>query len=310
MKKLNNTWLIAALVVLVGAFFISRFFRAPGLESNLRQQLVQLDTAAITQLRVRPASGGEEISLQREGVNWKVTQGSKSAFADRSAVNAALSSLSALKPLRMVSRKKDKWNDFQVGDGGTQVAVYEADRQESNLHIGKTNFVQNQQGGFGGAYTYVRVGDEDEVYAIDGFLESSFNRTYSDWRNKNFLRVSRDAVSKITFTYPADSSFVLEKKDSVWVVNGQPAAIAPVDTYLGHLAFKNLNSFADDFQPTGAAPVTIKVEARGGPLETIEGWPLPNGQWAFRSTQQPVIFTSESSSAIQDLLRGKTYFMK
>lgn len=310
MKKLNNTWLIAALVVLVGAFFISRFFRAPGLESNLRQQLVQLDTAAITQLRVRPASGGEEISLQREGVNWKVTQGSKSAFADRSAVNAALSSLSALKPLRMVSRKKDKWNDFQVGDGGTQVAVYEADRQESNLHIGKTNFVQNQQGGFGGAYTYVRVGDEDEVYAIDGFLESSFNRTYSDWRNKNFLRVSRDAVSKITFTYPADSSFVLEKKDSVWVVNGQPAAIAPVDTYLGHLAFKNLNNFADDFQPTGAAPVTIKVEARGGPLETIEGWPLPNGQWAFRSTQQPVIFTSEGSSAIQDLLRGKTYFMK
>lgn len=310
MKKLNNTWLIAALVVLVGAFFISRFFRAPGLESNLRQQLVQLDTAAITQLRVRPASGGEEISLQREGVNWKVTQGSKSAFADRSAVNAALSSLSALKPLRMVSRKKDKWNDFQVGDGGTQVAVYEADRQESNLHIGKTNFVQNQQGGFGGAYTYVRVGDEDEVYAIDGFLESSFNRTYSDWRNKNFLRVSRDAVSKITFTYPADSSFVLEKKDSVWVVNGQPAAIAPVDMYLGHLAFKNLNNFADDFQPTGAAPVTIKVEARGGPLETIEGWPLPNGQWAFRSTQQPVIFTSEGSSAIQDLLRGKTYFMK
>jgi hypothetical protein len=310
MKKLNNTWLIAALVVLVGAFFVSRFFRAPGLESNLRQQLVQLDTAAITQLRVRPASGGEEISLQREGVNWKVTQGSKSAFADRSAVNAALSSLSALKPLRMVSRKKDKWNDFQVGDGGTQVAVDEADRQESNLHIGKTNFVQNQQGGFGGAYTYVRVGDEDEVYAIDGFLESSFNRTYSDWRNKNFLRVSRDAVSKITFTYPADSSFVLEKKDSVWVVNGQPAAIAPVDTYLGHLAFKNLNNFADDFQPTGAAPVTIKVEARGGPLETIEGWPLPNGQWAFRSTQQPVIFTSEGSSAIQDLLRGKTYFMK
>lgn len=310
MKKLNNTWLIAALVVLVGAFVVSRFFRAPGLESNLRQQLVQLDTAAITQLRVRPASGGEEISLQREGVNWKVTQGSKSAFADRSAVNAALSSLSALKPLRMVSRKKDKWNDFQVGDGGTQVAVYEADRQESNLHIGKTNFVQNQQGGFGGAYTYVRVGDEDEVYAIDGFLESSFNRTYSDWRNKNFLRVSRDAVSKITFTYPADSSFVLEKKDSVWVVNGQPAAIAPVDTYLGHLAFKNLNNFADDFQPTGAAPVTIKVEARGGPLETIEGWPLPNGQWAFRSTQQPVIFTSEGSSAIRDLLRGKTYFMK
>lgn len=310
MKKLNNTWLIAALAVLVGAFVVSRFFRAPALESNLRQQLVELDTAAITQVRMQLAAGGEEVSLQREGVNWKVTQGSRSAFADRSSVNAALAALSTLKPLRMVSRKKDKWNDFQVGAGGTQVAVYAGDRQESNLHIGKTNFVQNQQGGFGGAYTYVRAGDDDEVYAVDGFLESTFNRPYADWRNKNFLRVSRDAVSKITFSYPADSSFVLEKKDSVWTVNGQPAAGAQVDIFLGHLAYKNLNTFADDFQPAGSAPVVIKVEARGGPLETIEGWPLPEGQWALRSSQQPAIFRSEGSTAVQDLLRGQTSFKK
>lgn len=310
MKKLNNTWLIAALAVLVGAFVVSRFFRAPALESNLPPQLVKLDTAALTELRIQPASGGDEIKLVREGVNWKVTQGSKSAFADPSTVNAALASLSALKPLRMVSRKKDKWNDFQVGDGGTRIAVFEDNRQEGDLHIGKTNFVQNQQGGFGGAYTYVRAGDDDEVYAVDGFLESTFNRPYADWRNKNFLRVSRDAVSKITFSYPADSSFVLEKKDSVWTVNGQPAAGAQVDTYLGHLAYKNLNTFADDFQPAGSAPVVIKVEARGGPLETIEGWPLPDGQWALRSTLQPVIFSSEGSTAFQDLLRGQRFFKK
>lgn len=308
MKKLNNKWLILALVGLAGAFALSRFFRAPGLESNLRQQLVKLDTAAITELQIRLAAGGEELKLTREGVNWKVVQGAKSAFADASAVKSALTSLNMLKPLRMVSRKKDKWNDFQVGETGTLVSIYENGKKQDDLHVGKTNFVQNQQGGFGGAYTYVRVGDEDEVFAVDGFLESSFNRSHTDWRNKTFLRVSREAIVKISFNYPADSAFVLEKKDSVWLLNGAKANAANVDTYLGHLAFKNLNSFADDFKPALGAPVTIKIEAQGGPLETIEAWPLPDAKWAFRSTQQPVIFTNEGSSVVLDLLRGKKFF--
>jgi hypothetical protein len=309
MKKLNNKWLVLALVVLAGAFLLSRFFRAPGLESTLRQQLVKIDSAATTELRVKPANGTEEVRLTREGVTWKVAQGTKSAFADGSTVKSALGSLLALKPLRMVSRKKDKWTDFQVGEGGTVVTLFENGSQEHEIHIGKTNFVQSPQGGFGGAYTYVRIGDETEVYAVDGFLESSFNRAYADWRNKNFLRVSREAVTKIAFNYPADSSFVLERKDSVWQVNGATANTANVDAYLGQLTFKNLNNFADDFQP-GPAAVTIQISAKGGPLETIEAWPLPDSKWAFRSTQQPVIFTSEGSSVIQDLLRGRKYFEK
>lgn len=308
MKKLNNKWLILTLVGLAAAFALSRFFRAPGLESNLRKQLVAIDTAAITEVQIRLAAGGEELKLTRDGVNWKVTQGSKNAFADASAVKTALTSLTTLKPLRMVTRKKEKWNDFQVGETGTLVSIYENGKKQDDLHIGKTNFVQNQQGGFGGAYTYVRVGDEDEVFAVDGFLESAFNRAHTDWRNKTFLRVSREAIAKISFSYPADSSFVLEKKDSVWLVNGAKANAANVDSFLGQLSFKNLNSFADDFKPVTAAPFTIKVEAKGGPLETIEAWPLPNAAWAFRSTQQPVIFTSEGSSVVQDLLRGKRYF--
>jgi hypothetical protein len=307
MKKWNNKWLVLALVMLAGVFLLARFFRAPGLESNVRQQLVKVDTAAITELRIMSAAGGEELRLTREGVNWKVAQGNKNAFADGSTVKSALTSLTSLKPLRMVSRKKDKWNDFQVGELGTRVGLYENGSQLGQLHIGKTNFVQNPQGGFGGAYTYVRVADEEAVYAVDGFLESSFNRAYTDWRNKNFLRVSKEAVTKISFNYPADSSFVLERKDSVWLVNGATVNTANVEAYLGQLSFKNLNAFADDFQP-GPAPVTIKIDAKGGPLETIEAWPLPDAKWAFRSTQQPVIFTSEGSSVIQDLLRGKAYF--
>jgi hypothetical protein len=308
MKKINNQWLIGLLVVLAGVFVVARFFRAPGLESNLRKTLTSIDTAAVTELRIKKQDG-EELKIARDGLRWNVTQGSKTAPADGQAVRAALAAMHRLKPLRMVSRKKEKWADYSVNEAGATVLAFEKGRQVADLRIGKTNFVQSPQGGFGGAYTYVRPGDEEVVYAVDGFLESNFNRAFADWRNKAFLRISREIVKKISFIYPADSSFVLEKQDSVWTVNGSPAQTSQVNGYLNHLTFKNLNQFADDFQPVGAAPAIIKIEATGGPMETVEAWPMGDAKWALRSTLQPVIFTNEGTSVVTDLLKGKSYFL-
>jgi len=56
MKKLNNKILIGALVVLVGVFALSRWLRSPGLESNLRKQLLSLDTTNINEVRIKPAN--------------------------------------------------------------------------------------------------------------------------------------------------------------------------------------------------------------------------------------------------------------
>jgi hypothetical protein len=73
MKKLNNKILIGALVGLVAVFALSRWLRAPGLESNLKKELLSLDTASINEVRIKPANYKPlEVVLKKEGNKWKV----------------------------------------------------------------------------------------------------------------------------------------------------------------------------------------------------------------------------------------------
>ena len=201
--------------------------------------------------------------------------------------------LKDLKVQRLASRKKDKWDTYQVGDGATQVSVLQ-DGKTTEIFFGKSTYSQ------GGAYTYMRLGKEDEVYAIEGFIDSHFNRTYNDWRNKTLLKLNQADISKITFNYPADSSFVLEKRDSVWFAGNVKAADAKVNSYASQLSFKTLNDFADGFASVEKTTVT---------LQTVQGW--KNGeQWILTSSTQSGVYFSAAQSIAHELMATKGKFLE
>lgn len=302
MKNLNNKILIAALVGLIGIFALSRWLRSPGLEGNVRKQLLSLDTATVSEVKIKPANYKPlELTLKKEGKIWKVLDGQKSAETDIGTVKSMLGVLNDLKVQRLASRKKDKWDTYQVGDGATQVSVLQ-DGKITNIHFGKSNYGQ------GGAYTYVRLSKEDEVYAIEGFIDSHFNRTYNDWRNKTLLKLNQPDIAKITFNYAGDSSFVLEKIDSVWFAANTKAEDSKVNGYLSQLTYKTLNDFADDFSPADK-PATIQIESKNGVLATVQGW--RNGdQWFITSSVQNGVYFSSNQSVMKDLFVGKEKFSK
>ena len=303
MKKLNNNILIGALVVLVGVFALSRWLRSPGLESNLRKQLLSLDTTNINEVRIKPANYKPlEVVLKKEGNRWRVYNGQQQADTEIGTVKSMLGVLKDLKVQRLASRKKDKWDTYQVGDGATQVSVLQ-DGKTTEIFFGKSTYSQ------GGAYTYVRLSKEDEVYAIEGFIDSHFNRTYNDWRNKTLLKLNQADISKITFNYPADSSFALEKRDSVWFAGNVKAADAKVNSYVSQLSFKTLNDFADGFASVEESTVTLQIESKNGVLATVQGW--KNGeQWILTSSAQSGVYFSATQSIAQELLATKGKFLE
>ncbi|MFM8832117.1 MAG: DUF4340 domain-containing protein, partial [Cytophagales bacterium] len=198
-------------------------------------------------------------------------------------------------------RKKDKWDTYQVGDGATQVSVLQAGKT-TEISFGKSTYSQ------GGAYTYVRLSKEDEVYAIEGFIDSHFNRTYNDWRNKTLLKLNQADISKITFNYPADSSFVLEKRDSVWFAGNVKAADAKVNSYVSQLSFKILNDFADGFSSAEKPTATLQIESKNGVLATVQGW--KNGeQWILTSSTQSGVYFSCGQNVTKELMVGKLKFL-
>src|SRR5258708_775464 len=179
MKKLSNKILVITLLVLGAGFILSRLFWSPGLESNLRKDLIQLDASKITEVRIWPSSHpGEELKLVREGYRWKVSKGKRRSQSDDALVKSLLSLARQVKAQRMVSRKKEKWEELNVGEKGTHVSIYENSTKKADFQVGKTGFTSAADGSFSGGYTYLRLTDENEVYAVEGFFESGFNRAY------------------------------------------------------------------------------------------------------------------------------------
>lgn len=304
MKKLNSKILVIVLIALVSFLVLSRLFRAPSLESNLRKDLISLDTAAVDEIKILTQKQEGEIKLSRQGADWKVASGQLQNETDRGLVNSFLGSIKSLKPLRLATRKKEKWEEFNVGNKGIHATVYSAGKKQADIIVGKTGFSQ------GGSYTYVRLSDESETYAVEGFLESSFNRSYNDWRNKTILKLKKDDIAKITYQYPADSGFVLERRDSVWYVANAVADKNKVDILLNQLTFKNLTDFQTGFIASDSPTMTVKIDGKAGTLITVKGWKIAEQQWVINSRlQKDVYFSAPVASILSDLLIAKDKLM-
>ncbi|MEK6783042.1 MAG: DUF4340 domain-containing protein [Bacteroidota bacterium] len=306
MKKLSNTILLVSLVILVAIFAASRLFRSPGLESNLRKDLVKVDTAVISEIRILPSKDHvEEVKVVHVGNAWKVSKGSRTELGNTTMVKSMLSSLSNLQAQRMASRKKEKWSDYNVGENSTHVSVYQGNIRVADFHVGKLGFTQSSSGGFGGAYTYVRLSDENEVYTVEGFLESSFNNSFDDLRDKTILKLNKVDIVRISFHYPADSSFVMDKRDSVWFIGNEIVEASKVESFLNQFSSKYLTEFEDGFSVERPADITLQVDGEKGGLATVEAW-KKDGEWIFSSSlQKGVYFSSKGSSIVTDLLIGR-----
>ncbi len=311
MKKFSNKLLLIAFVVLLSIFVLSRVFRSDKLESNIRKELVTLDTAKVTEVRIKStATEGEELKLVKSGAKWKVVSGTKEAMTESGAVNSMLGVAQHLKVQRLVSRKKEKWENFEVGENSTRVSIFEGTKKLADFRVGKFGFAQGQSQGNGlqGMYTFVRLTNEDEVYTSDGFIGSHFNRSFDQWRDKTFLKVNQE-VTRIDFIYP-DSSFVLQKRDTIWYADNKVAADAKVTQYLNKIKFKNISEFEEDIVQPGGTPLKLQIAGTLGTLASVQAWLNGEDDWILSSSfQDGVYFSGKRSGVIKEIFPGKNWFV-
>ncbi len=311
MKKINNKVLLIVLVALAVVFALSKVFRAARVKGNLKETILQIDTARVTKLLLYPASeNGKEIELLKEANQWSVKFNNRTAKTEQGSVSSALAAFAKLKPLRFVTSKMEKWNEYSVSDSSTRVKIVSGTEEVGNIIIGRIGYNQSPDGQFnaGGIFTHVRLAGENEVYTVEGFLESSFNKKYNDWRDKSFLRLKKELITEIQFDYPGDSSFSMVKKEKGWTIDNQPADSTKIVNFFSQLEYKNAASFADGFAATRVANVTVTIKSATGVLATVSGW-RREAEWVLASSWQPAIyFSSENTGLVKTLFERKKNF--
>lgn len=300
MTRLNNKILLVLLAVLLGGFVLSKMFRSPGRESNLKETILKFDTGKISAIHVRPATERKsEVRVVRSGTRWSVENSQGNAKVDINHVKNALSALSAIHPDRLVTRSKNKWPTYQVDSTGTHVKIFTGSEMPSEFWVGSTN---------SGA-TCVRLEGDDEVFEIKDPLATYFNKTFSAWRDKTFSRLEPENISSISFQYPGDSSYVVKRDKKVWMMDNQIVDSTKVIRYLSKFRSRTMSEFVDNFVPGTSASFEIIFNNESGNALTIQAWNTSDKDFVVTSSQlDKVYFSTRDASMVRELFPGKKAF--
>jgi len=157
----------------------------------------------------------------------------------------------------------------------------------------------------------VRVYDEKDVYAVDGFLQFTFGGNFEDWRDKTFVKSDKNNITGVRFIYPVDSSFVLLKEGTTWNAGSQKADSATVGNYLNTLGLLNGQHFKDKYQPVTSPISQIMVEGNNLTSFTIKCFRgEANDEYILNSSLNPdVYFSSTSDGIYEKLFKSQKYFL-
>jgi len=293
-RKLNTKWLISAVVGLLVIVVLVQLIDSKKGNRTFKSVLVEIKADEVTSVEIYPNSiNGKLLELFKENDLWKVESDGKKYNADPSTVGRMIEEINGLKPKSVAATNKENWAKFEVTDSlGTKVKLLKGSEVIADLVIGKFNY-----SGPGNMTSYVRLAGDKEVYGVDGMLAMSFDRNLNSFRDRTILKSNQSDWTRLTFNYPADSSFVLEKRGNKWMIGEMETDSALVAQYFTRIANLTDGSFAD--QKPGFAP-THRLTIEGNnmmPKVEIVGYFTDPENFVLESNQNPDAWFNSKISA-------------
>ncbi|MBF0442103.1 MAG: DUF4340 domain-containing protein [Oligoflexales bacterium] len=148
----------------------------------------------------------KKVKVVRDENNRWIVDGNDKFPASATTVVKFLENISEIKLIRLISDKREKWNDLEL-EKGARVSLFSGDKALLKLVLGKRREGNGQ---------FVAFEDSTKSYLADKVL--SFFQESSAWELKTLLDLKKDDLKEINFM-PKDLSkkksfkFVREKKE-------------------------------------------------------------------------------------------------
>lgn len=267
-KKFKSWMLMIVLAVLMIIYLVVRY--AGSGERTFREKVLSFDAATITEILIKDPKSkeGGPLDLKLNGDRWMVSNGGKEYSADSNVVKNILKQLSDLPTKRYAGKGPDAWKKYELTDSSATLVTLKASKQTAaEIYIGKFAYNQpkdqqmqaqgrQQQGDM---TTYVRLADEKDVYAVDGFLKMGLGSNINTYRIRALAGVNQADITRITSEAPGNRK-VLEKVDGNWLFNGTPTDSIMALKFRSTLARINGSKFVDQDIPPSNPEYTVKIE--------------------------------------------------
>ena len=239
---------------------------------------------------------GDHTVIEKSDDRWQLVE----PFAgnvDVTKVVSLSSSLASLEMQRVVTEPGDAADLALFGLATPRIIVEVTTTSASDLQllIGERTPT--------GSDLYATVADSNRVFLISGFLDTTFNQTTFDLRDKTILDITRDQVDSLEVTGP-DHTVRLRKSENQWSLVSPIAARADLgvtDGIVGRLSTGQMVSVeaesTDNLEPYGLdQPQLIITVGLGSSAATLLiGDTTPSGSAYARDAARGLVFTVDGS---------------
>lgn len=293
MKNRDNLILGGIFLFLLVFYVLQKTVFKPS-ERSFREQLTQFDPESVD--RMEYERNGNLIEFTKTDKGWFVASGEKKVKARQESIEPMIKALAELQTKQLVSRNPEKWSEYELDDTQARIyRIYSGDDELAGLHIGRFDFDQQGQT----ATSYARLTQEDDIYAIDGFVSMTVSRDFNAFRENRLLNFNTQDIQSIELI-SGDLEESLEKSiDGQWVFNSTTIDSTQMAGYLNRLSNLRGSDFNDDFMPGTGFGVIQSLQLND--TLKLDTYLNPSGGFVLTSTQNDAYFNSDSTGVYKQV---------
>jgi len=298
---------IKQIVILLGVFvvlfIIWLIFGRESLDKTEPSANLFTDFQSTNVAKIELTKDGKTTVLNNDNGKWLV-ETSNNYLADEKFVEDILSKVSEFKTDDLISDKPEKQSLFEVDSSGI-----EAKFSDSSGNLMAHFFV----GKMGTDYRsgYVRKVDSNNVYIMDGNLQSMFGKESGEWRDKTIFEFTSGNVTKLTIA-SEDEKIILQLnvESNEWKLIEPEAANAKkdvVDGILNALSALKANNFAEkkEMEEYGLdePKSLVSADLNDGTSKTLLIGKEESGNYYVKRADQETVFQVYKSTITNQLLK-------
>ena len=300
MRGVRSTLVLLVVALALGAYiYFVESERPPAGTPDALETVFDVESDDIDSLSVT-ASNGDRTVIEKDGDRWRIVE----PFAvnvDVTQVVSLTSNLANLEVQRVVAGPEDAPDPeaFGLTAPAIEVGFGTADGADARLLIGERSPAGND--------LYATVAGSNRVFLISGFLDTTFDQTTFDLRDKSILDITRNEVDSLELAGPG-LEIRLRKADAEWSLVSPIEARADLgvtDGLVGRLSTGQMAAIeAESVDDDALGPyglddprLTVTVGLGSSAATLLLGDTAPDGTAYARDEARELVFTVDASLA-------------
>jgi Domain of unknown function (DUF4340) len=291
MRGLRSFLVMLVALVAIGGYALYEWKKVPEDSGGKKDKVFTVETDKIDEITIKSESG-ERTTLKKTGSDWQIVQ-PLTAKPDSAETSGLTTNLGSIEIQRVIDENPSDLKEYGLDPARVEV-TFKIGGQERKLLIGRKTPPATD--------LYAKLADQKRVFLIPSFLDTTFNRTTFDLRDKAVLALNRDSIDSLSVTTP-DRTLKFVKGRNEWHMTEPVATRGDFGTIDGLVSRLNTLQMKSIAAPDAAKATdygldrpaaTVTIGSGSSQASLAIGKSSGEGAVYARDMSRPMVFTIES----------------